>query len=93
MENGNGNKTSYRDFPQWVRVLMQVGFPIFVALYFMGVFEPLIPNIWSKHVLASEAHYQQQLSIMQKLDDQTKLLRLICRNGAPDITSRLECDR
>ena len=76
----------------WVKILTQVGFPIFVALWFMGVFDNFIPSSMSAHYRLVEAHVQEATIMKKSIDDYIKILRLICRNTARDDTQRLACD-
>jgi hypothetical protein len=82
----NGN------IPGWVKILATFGFPIFVALWFMGVFEAFLPSGMGLHYRIVEAHIKDMAEMRTASRDDTKLLRLICRNTARDDGQRIKCD-
>lgn len=81
--------------PWWVKAIGLVGFPIFVALFFMGQAAGILPSAdqENKKVLVEIRNYvaTQDARTVQLLDRLTMSLRIMCENGSRTPAERNNC--
>jgi hypothetical protein len=61
--------------PAWVRVVQSLGFPVVIALIFLGMLTGKIAS----PITRTEAMIEQH---MRGEDERTRILRVMCRNTA-----------
>lgn len=76
------------NFPLWIKVVTQVGFPIVIAIYFIIILYPTITDVNAK----MEEHIKIVSRSVQQIDEQTRLLKAICRNVAKNDFEKANCD-
>ena len=79
--NGNG-------FPNWIKIVAQVGFPIGAAIYLAVILYPLVNDTNAM----IEEHIKTLVRPLQQIDEQTRLLKAICRNVAVSEFEKANCD-
>lgn len=84
--NGNGFTNG---FPNWIKIIAQVGFPIFISTLLIAWLIPAMVDIQAK----VNQHIQTVVRPINQIDEQTKLLRIICYNTAPNEFQRASCDK
>jgi hypothetical protein len=78
----NGN------LPTWAKIISQIGFPIVISLYLIVILYPLITETNAQvkeHIIFT----QSRAAVME---EQVRLLRLICYNVAINDFQRSNCD-
>ena len=84
------------NIPQWAKIVMTVGFPIFVALYFMALNVGWISSPLNKIETNFEVHSAttatQGVKLDALIDRITTGLKVICKNGAKDRVALNNCD-
>lgn len=86
MSEPNGNGGGMGQYPMWVRVCAQIGFPIVLALWLIFRADPLI-HATSRLVAEHKQEYREQMT------SSTAILRAICRSVAKSDATSSECDR
>lgn len=75
-------------FPTWIKIITQVGFPIAITIYFIVTLQPVIAETKIK----LDQHIQAVADVIVKTDEQTRLLKAICRNTAGNDFEKANCD-
>lgn len=78
----NGN------FPTWIKIITNVGFPIALSVYLIVIFYPLITETNAQ----IKDHVEQVAQMIDQRNEQTRLLKVICRNVATNDFERSNCD-
>lgn len=75
--------------PPWVKIISVVGFPIAVAVYLFVVLYPLIQDTQAK-VADHVKKVEEQTALIV---EQTRVLKIICRNTAENSFEKASCDK
>ena len=89
----NNSPNSMLAMPPWVRIIVSVGFPIFVAIYFMGLLDGILPTTIGAHQKQLEAQTVTISAIKKSVEDSTRIWRQICMNTSKTEIAQIECQR
>ena len=84
MSNGNG----FNGFPQWVKIIAQVGFPIAVVIFLLAMMVPA----FNDHQSLLKEHEKLSGKQLEQIEEQTRLLGIICRNIAKNDFDKTLCE-
>ena len=86
-------KNGLNGLPAWARIIGVLGFPIAIALFLLLMFSGTIGSPITDTQATTKENNILLKDVEMIQDEQTKLLRAICRNTAATELSMLECDR
>ena len=81
-----GNQEMFNGLPKWVRIIGVVGFPAFIAIYFLARDAGYVPSVFTSTTSQMSAVQKSMEAQRERLETNTRVLatglRVICLNDA-----------
>ena len=92
----NGESTfngAFNGMPAWVKIVATLGFPIFIAIFLLGMLTGAVPSPLAENQKVIFENNRILMEFKDESETQVRLLRAICRSVANTEFSRAECER